>query len=71
MYAAIVRRIASRRIATIATLGVASLALWGTPLIWISGGQDLWMLCFSMASMLLFITGRTDFGRFCRSGSRS
>lgn len=58
LYAAIVRRLASRRVATIATLGVASLALWGTPLLWISGSQDLWMLCFTMASTLLFVVGR-------------
>lgn len=58
LYAAVVRRIASYRVAALATLGVASLALWGTPLLWISGGQDLWMLCFSMGSLLLFISGR-------------
>src|SRR5205814_497942 len=59
LYAAVVRRISSRRVASIATLGVASLGLWGTPLLWISGSQDLWMLCFTMASTLLFVTGRT------------
>lgn len=58
LYAAIVRRLASGRVVTIAALGVASLALWGTPLLWISGSQDLWMLCFTMASMLLFAGGR-------------
>ena len=56
-YAAIVRRLASHRVAALATLGVASLALWGTPLVWISGSQDLWMLCFTMASTLLFVRG--------------
>lgn len=54
-----VRRIASTRVALVATLGVASLALWGTPLLWISGSQDLWMICFVMASLLLFTSGRT------------
>jgi hypothetical protein len=58
LYASIVRRLASGRVAAIATLGVASLALWGTPLLWISGSQDLWMLSFAMASTLLFIAGR-------------
>jgi len=57
-YAAIVRRLASTRVAVLATLGVSSLALWGTPLLWISGSQDLWMLCFTMVSLLLFISGR-------------
>jgi hypothetical protein len=57
LYAAIVRRLASYRVAVIGTLGLASLALWGTPLLWISGSQDLWMLCFAMASVLLFVTG--------------
>jgi hypothetical protein len=56
-YAAIVRRLASSRIAALATLGVASLALWGTPLLWVSGSQDLWMLCFTLASTYLFVRG--------------
>jgi hypothetical protein len=59
LYAVIVRRIGSKRVAAIATLGVASLALWGTPLLWVSGSQDLWMLCFSMGCVLLFVSGRT------------
>jgi hypothetical protein len=58
LYAAVVRRLATERTAALATLGVAGLALWGTPILWISGSQDLWMLCFSMASVLLFVTGR-------------
>jgi hypothetical protein len=57
LYAAILRRLASPRVALLATLGVASLALWGTPLLWISGSQDLWMLCFTMASAFLFVSG--------------
>jgi hypothetical protein len=57
MFAALARRLASRRVAVIATLGVAGLALWGTPLLWISGSQDLWMLCFVLASTLLFVAG--------------
>jgi hypothetical protein len=58
LYATFVRRLSSARVAVIATSGVASLALWGTPLLWISGSQDLWMLCFTMASTLLFVEGR-------------
>ncbi len=57
LYAAVVRRLASGRIAVLATLGVASLALWGTPILWVSGSQDLWMLAFAMATLLLFIKG--------------
>ncbi len=59
LYAALVRRLISPRAAAIATLGSASLALWGTPLLWISGSQDLWMVLFAMAAMLLFAAGRT------------
>ena len=58
LYAALVRRLTSPRAAAIATLGSASLALWGTPLLWISGSQDLWMVLFAMATMLLFAAGR-------------
>jgi hypothetical protein len=58
VYAAIVSRLASRRVAAVATLGVATLALWGTPLLWISGSQDLWMLAFLLTSYWLFMTGR-------------
>jgi hypothetical protein len=57
LYASVVRRLASTRTAVVATLGVATLALWGTPLLWISGSQDLWMLCFALASVLLFVDG--------------
>lgn len=58
LFADVVRRLSSSRAAWIATLGAASLALWGTPLLWVSGSQDLWMLCFVMASTLLFISSR-------------
>src|SRR6185436_14769660 len=58
MYSGVVRRAAGLSVAVIATLGAASLSLWGTPLLWISGSQDLWMLFFSMASLLFFVLGR-------------
>ena len=58
LFATAVRRVATPRVAGIATLGVASLALWATPLLWISGSQDLWMLVFAMASLNLFMAGR-------------
>ena len=52
---AVLRKLASPRVAAIAALGVAPLALWGTPLLWISGSQDLWMLAFVLLSLLLFL----------------
>jgi hypothetical protein len=58
LYAALVLRVAGPSIAAIATLGAATLALWATPLVWVSGVQDLWMLCFTMASLLCFVSGR-------------
>jgi hypothetical protein len=60
LYAAIVRRLTSTRVAMLATAGVAGLALWGTPLLWISGSQDLWMLCFALSSLLLFMRGQVN-----------
>jgi hypothetical protein len=59
LYAAIVSRLASRKTAAIATLGVAGLAFWGTPLSWASGSQDLWMLALSMLCLLLFVRGHS------------
>ena len=38
------RRIAGGAAAAIAVAGVASLAAWGVPMVWIAGVQDLWML---------------------------
>lgn len=57
-YALLVSSLASKRTALIATGGVASLALWGAPLLWISGSQDLWMLAFAMLALLLIVRGR-------------
>ena len=53
-YHAVVRRFAGERTALIATVGVASLALWGTPVLWISGSQDLWMIALAMGTLLAF-----------------
>ncbi len=59
LYAALIRRLTSSvRVATIAALGTASLALWATPLLWISGSQDLWMVLWVLATLLLFVGGR-------------
>ena len=58
LYGAILVRIASWRIAVVATLGASTLGLWGAPLLWISGSQDLWMLVFALATLMLFAQGR-------------
>jgi hypothetical protein len=53
LYRAVLERDAGARRADIATLGVASLSLWGVSLTWISGVQDLWMLVFSLIAVRL------------------
>lgn len=57
-YSAAVQRLADRRTAVLSTAGVAVTALWGAPLLWISGGQDLWMVLFVMLSLLAHVAGR-------------
>ena len=49
----VLRHRAGDPIAAVAVLGVACLSLWGAPLTWISGAQDLWMLVFAMLALLL------------------
>jgi hypothetical protein len=58
-YFGLLRRIRDERVAVVATLGVAGLSLWGAPLTWISGVQDLWMLLFSVLTLRLVAGGRT------------
>ncbi len=58
MYFAWVRRVAGQAAAAIATAGLASLALWGTPLSWAAGAQDLWVLLFSLVFLHLIARGR-------------
>lgn len=57
LYFTNVRSLSTARTAGFATLGVASLALWGAPLVWISGSQDLWMIVFAMATLALHLRG--------------
>lgn len=59
LYYAIVRRLAGPQRAAVAALGVASLALWGATVLWISGCQDLWMLVFGLGAVLAFMTRKT------------
>ena len=57
LYTATLVRIAGPRTAFLACAGVATLAFWGTSLLWVSGSQDLWMLVFAMGSLLFFVSG--------------
>src|SRR6185295_8832465 len=59
-YFALVARITTWPAAVFATLGVASLAMWGTVLLWISCSQDLWMLVFGLAALLLHARRRNS-----------
>jgi len=46
------------RVAAIAVAGAACLSVWGGPLIWIAGVQDLWMLLFGLAYLLASLSRR-------------
>jgi hypothetical protein len=59
LYFAWVRRTAGRATASIATAGLASLALWGAPLLWVAGAQDLWTLLFALGFLYLLALGRS------------
>lgn len=61
LYFALVRRLAGTRAAGVATAGAAALAAWGLPVVWVAGAQELWMLLFALASLLLFARGRDRF----------
>lgn len=52
------RRCAGIAAASVATSGLASLALWGGPLLWVAGAQDLWALLFSLAYLHFLARGR-------------
>ena len=43
LYRRFIATLMSPAASLVAALGVASLALWGTPLMWVSGSQDLWV----------------------------
>jgi hypothetical protein len=58
IYFAWVRRVAGQDAAAIATAGLASLALWGTPLSWVAGAQDLWVLFFALIFLHLLARDR-------------
>lgn len=48
-YYAVVRHVAGVMAAAIAAAGLMALTLWGSPLYWAAGAQDLWMLLFGLA----------------------
>ncbi len=59
LYWTLARRLAGDRAAAVATAGVAALAAWGLPLVWVAGVQDLWMMVFALGALLAFERGRT------------
>ena len=69
VYFALLARIRGERVAAVATLGAASLALWGAPLTWISGVQDLWMLSFALLTLWLVAIGRTGWALLACAGA--
>ena len=68
-YFALLRRVRDERVAAIATLGAAALSLWGAPLTWISGVQDLWMLLFTTLALWLTAGGRTPWALAACAGA--
>src|SRR5207245_2893918 len=50
-YFLLVRRLAGSRIAAVAVAGVAGLAAWAVPLLWVAGVQDLWMMLFALLAL--------------------
>lgn len=58
LFFVVVSLLSTQRTALVATLGLAASAMWGGPLLWISGSQDLWMLVFALLSMVLYLRRR-------------
>jgi hypothetical protein len=58
LYWTLARRLAGARAAGISTAGVAALAAWGLPLVWIAGVQDLWMMTLVLGALLAFLHAR-------------
>ncbi len=56
-YFALVHRAAGARVAGVACAGVAALAAWAVPLMWIAGAQELWMLLFALLTVYAFTFG--------------
>jgi len=58
LYWTLARRLTGARAAGISTAGVAALAAWGLPLVWIAGVQDLWMMTLALGALLAFLHAR-------------
>jgi hypothetical protein len=56
-YFLLARRIIGQAAAAVATAGVAALAAWAVPLVWIAGVQDLWLLLFALAFLHAWVAG--------------
>ena len=68
-YFALLHRVRDERVAAVAALGAASLALWGAPLTWISGIQDLWMLLFAVLTLWLLASRRAGWALAACAGA--
>jgi hypothetical protein len=58
LYWRLARHLTGARAAGISTAGVAALAAWGLPLVWIAGVQDLWMMTLALGALLAFLHAR-------------
>ena len=58
LYGMLARRLTGPRAAGISIAGVAALAAWGLPLVWIAGVQDLWMMTLALGALLAFLHAR-------------
>ncbi len=55
---ALARRLAGTSAATMAVGGMAALAAWGVPLLWVASVQELWMLLFALLTLHAWVAGR-------------
>ena len=52
------RRLAGSRAAAVAVAGMAAMAAWAVPVLWVAGVQDLWMLLFALLTLHAWVAGR-------------
>ncbi len=55
---ALTRRLAGTVAAAVAVAGMAALAAWGVPILWVAGVQELWMLLFALLTLHAWVAGR-------------
>ena len=58
---ALARRLGGGKVAAVAVAGMAALAAWGVPLLWVAGVQELWMLLFALLTLHAWLAGRRGF----------